>query len=133
MNRNLGAFVSWLGTSGGRSAQQLDSVLASMAQADQEEKALRTILSSLSTRIGSVLLIVFLVQILAGLYRYSARMAAHYESRGDMLSFGDDAAKADPVRFLSTSQVDFGKSPRAPTGQIREIVGSTVEALKRRE
>ena len=114
----------------GTDADSLQKVLIGIAQDHEEDETLRAILSSLSTRVGAVLLIVFLVQILAGLYRYSARMAAHHESQADVLSFGDAVKPAEAIEVLSKTHVDFGKTPVAPTSQIKEIVTSTIEALK---
>lgn len=111
----------------------LDETLNGIAEREDAEDDLRTILSSLSTRIGAVLLIVFLVQILAGLYRYSARMAAHYDSSADVLSFGDDLEKQDRVRLLSTTHVGFEGATRTPVSQVREIVARTVQALRSSE
>lgn len=113
--------------------EPVDETLNGIAEREDAEDDLRTILSSLSTRIGAVLLIVFLVQILAGLYRYSARMAAHYDSSADVLSFGDDLEKQDRVRLLSTTHVGFEGATRTPMSQIREIVTSTVQALRSSE
>lgn len=126
----LDRFVYFIGSGTDEPAQQLDALLVTIARDHQEDEALRAILSSLATRVGAVLLIVFLVQILAGLYRYSARMAAHHQSQADVLSLGDGLSQADAINLLATTQVDFGKAPVAPTAQIKEIVARTIEALK---
>ena len=123
---------TYLGQAGDGPSRQFEEVLTRIAEENEADTALRTILSSLSTRIGALLLIVFLVQILAGLYRYSARMAAHYEASADVLSFANDLGDRDPVALLSNAHVDFEKAPQTPAVHIREIVAGTVEALKGR-
>ena len=94
--------------------------LMGITDAQVTDEDLQSIVSSLTTRIGSVLLIIFLVQILAGLYRYSARMAAHLESQADVLSLGE-LSPADAMTLLSTENVRFEKTPRPPA-DIKEIV-----------
>ena len=114
----------------GDGTDSLTEMVTKIAQDHQEDETLRAILSSLSTRVGAVLLIVFLVQILAGLYRYSARMAAHHESQADVLSLGDGVTHAEVIELLSRTHVDFGKTPDAPTSQMKEVVTSVIEAFR---
>ena len=113
------------------SDQQIDALLLRIGREHEADSAIRTILSSLATRIGSVFLIIFLVQILAGLYRYSARMAAHHDSRADILSLGG-LAEPDTIALLGTADVDFGRAPRSPTADFKEIAVKALEAIKRR-
>ena len=107
----------------------LATSLQAVSNSRSDDEALRTILSSLSTRIGSVFLVIFLVKILTTLFRYSSRMAAHYESRADVLALGR-IPEDEMASFLSTDYIGFDKVPRAPTADVREIVRSTVETLK---
>ncbi len=79
------------------------------------------LISTVSTRIGSVLILIFLVQILVGLYRYNIRLAAFYDARADALEALATASAALDVRKLriltllwSPDQIGFGKEPRSP-------------------
>jgi hypothetical protein len=81
--------------------------------------------SVLSTKIGSSLLILFLVQILITLYRYSTRVAAFYEARADALQIAsevDGLSLKDLVDALSADKVDFGKAPIPPSQMIFDAV-----------
>jgi len=63
----------------------------------------------------------FLVSILVSVYRYSLRLAAHYDARADALGLANAGLDRDfhqLVRSLTPSGVDFGKMDRSPTDQI---------------
>lgn len=90
-------------------------------------------LSATSTRVGSVLLLIFLVQILLSVYRYSIRMVSYYEARADALLLyeGKDAEQFQLfVTTLSADKVEFGKAPQSPADQAIELIKS-VSALRK--
>ncbi len=81
--------------------------------------------SILSTKIGSSLLILFLVQILISLYRYSTRLSAFYEARADGLQLAEEVDKLSLdslIGLLSADRLDFGRNPKTPVQEIAEIV-----------
>ena len=57
-------------------------------------------------------------------------MAAHYESRADVLSRGDGGDKR-LKRLLLPDDIHFEEMPRVSAADIRDIVTKTVEGLKR--
>jgi hypothetical protein len=77
------------------------------------------LMSSSVTRIGTVLLLIFLVQILVTLYRYNVRLSVYYEARADLLDvINPDVAAEDIDRLadiLTPGDINFGKSPSSPT------------------
>ena len=94
------------------------------------ETQLASVISAISTRVGAVVLLLFLVQILVPLYRYNIRLSSHYESCADtleLLLIGEMAVPMDLfVRLassLSPSAVDFGSAPKAPTEQALRLLG----------
>jgi hypothetical protein len=83
------------------------------------------------TRIGSLVMIIFLVTILAPLYRYCLRLAAFYDARSDAMLLAH--AQMTTSRFVElaaamTPALDFGSPPPTPIDQfialVREIRGS---------
>jgi len=79
-------------------------------------------LSTQITRFGTLAVILFLVGILVGMYRYSARLASYYDARADALVLlGDspfDIEKFEKlVGTLSPETYDFGRIPASPTDQ----------------
>ncbi|HME20308.1 MAG TPA: hypothetical protein VKI44_02905 [Acetobacteraceae bacterium] len=71
----------------------------------------------------------FLVSILVSVYRYSLRLAAHYDARADALGLSD--ALLNPgfhqlVRSLTPSGVYFGKMDRTPTEQVLDAIRGTL-------
>ena len=72
-------------------------------------------------RFSFALVLFFLVSILVSVYRYSLRLAAHYDARADALGLSKallDGRFHQLVRSLAPSGVDFGKMDRAPTQQL---------------
>jgi hypothetical protein len=77
------------------------------------------------TRFGTLATISFLVGILISLYRYNVRLAGYYQARADALVLMSTSLKSVRFPTLSatlTAQLDFGKAPRAPTGEMIDLV-----------
>ena len=102
----------------------LETMNSSLADADIWQH-----IGRIATRVAVILLIVFLVQIIVNLYRYSMRLSGYYRARGDVISL----MRADPgyklmrisdmnlselVETFSPDQVAFDKSPPS---QIQSI------------
>jgi hypothetical protein len=99
------------------------------------------LVSAFATRVGAVVLLLFLVQILVPLYRYNMKLSSYYDARADALAIlcasraegvaednGADDAHA-PVRTsvdtverlvaaLSPDSIDFGKAPATPSEHV---------------
>jgi hypothetical protein len=93
------------------------------------EAQLTSAISAIATRVGAVVLLFFLVQILVPLYRYNIRLSSHYESCADtldLLLIGEMSVPIDLfVRLassLSPSAVEFGAAPKAPTEQALRLL-----------
>ena len=85
----------------------------------------RYIIATAITRIGVVLIIVFLVQILIGLYRYNARLITFYNSRRDFLQLWDGKLpNLDKLQKTMAANIDFGKEPKHPLEDIIRQVAS---------
>jgi hypothetical protein len=86
----------------------------------------RYIVATAITRVGVVLIIVFLVQILMGFYRYNTRLTAYYNSRRDVLALwkGDKTGLKALHEVLTMPNIDFGKEPRHPLEDIIKAVGA---------
>jgi len=83
------------------------------------------LVASAATRFGIVLIIVFLVQILVGVYRYSARITAFYESRIDILLLSGKTRVATELSdLMMPSMIDFGRNPAPPQKYISDIIRS---------
>jgi hypothetical protein len=84
-------------------------------------------LSTLTTRIGIVLMLMFLMQTLVTLYRYNTRLASFYDSRADALQLAcefKDVPLDALIGLLATEKLDFGKQPASPLDHAIEIVKS---------
>ena len=120
-------FESIVGVHSDAEMRNIGERILDIAATFDDEWSDREVISSLSTRVGSVLMIIFLVQIMAGIFRYSARMAAYYDSRYHILSVGR-ITRNDVRNLLEDAAVDFDKFPKHPISDIRDIVKKAVEA-----
>ena len=77
------------------------------------------------TRIGSIVLILFLVQILVALYRYNTRLAAFYDARADLIIMVDRPLilleKADA---LTPGGVDFTKGIQSAASDMKDFISA---------
>jgi hypothetical protein len=76
-------------------------------------------------RVGITIYAFFAVTIVVAVYRYSARLGAHYDACADALELSNGAI--DPrfhqlIRALSPVGIDFGKTPRTPVDQATELL-----------
>ena len=111
--------------------QAPDALQTFTTSAIAEAPQLSALFSTLTTRVGALLILVFLVQILINLYRYNIRLAAYYDARADALEIFaagtfEGISMMELVRILSPEEVDFGKAPQSPVQHAvdlaREII-----------
>jgi hypothetical protein len=79
---------------------------------------------TLSTRVGSVIILLFLVQMLIRVFRYNIRLANYYQARADALEIclkSGQGSFDQIVNFLSPDSIDIGMS-QTPTEQIIEVL-----------
>ena len=81
-------------------------------------------------RIGVLLLLAFLLQLLVTLYRYNSRLAAYYDARADALFFvtteGGDLQTM--VEIFSPDDLDYGRAPKLAANQVVEVAKSLSQA-----
>lgn len=93
-----------------------------------KEAQMASLISSISTRIAAVLLLVFLVQILVPLYRYTVKLSAHYDACADALELaflrGDSVEIETFIRLIEallSRAADFGVAPAMPAEEIMKL------------
>jgi hypothetical protein len=82
------------------------------------------LVSVVSTKLGSALILLFLVQILVTLYRYNVRFASFCDSRGDVLQLlttSEHIPLEKVVALLAPDKLDFGKTPSSPVQNALDI------------
>jgi hypothetical protein len=75
-------------------------------------------ISTIATRAGAVLILMFLVQILVTLYRYNVRLVNFFDGRADALQLmnSEDEKKFQTlVGTIGGDTIEFGKVPKTPT------------------
>jgi hypothetical protein len=84
----------------------------------------RYIIATAITRVGVVLVIIFLAQVLINLYRYNTRLITFYNSRRDLLQVWDGkGAGIEKLQKLMVPNVDFGREPKHPLEDIiRQVI-----------
>ena len=91
------------------------------------------LISAITTRIGSIVLLLFLVRILAPLYRYNIRLAAYFDARADALTLihlnnSDFFQKL--TASLSPEDIDFGESPVSPSQEMLDFIKQVLTSQK---
>ena len=90
----------------------------------EEANNLNLLIASGITRFGILFIMLFIVQILVNLYRYTMRLSAYYLSQADALLLASDGEDAllKLVPALSPAQVDFGKAPDTPAQNLEKLL-----------
>ena len=87
----------------------------------------RYIIATAITRVGVVLIIVYLVQVLISLFRYNSRLITFYNARRDVLMLWDGKPEhVDPLRGMMEPKFDFGREPKHP---IEDIIKQVVDKI----
>jgi hypothetical protein len=84
-------------------------------------------------RFSYAIVLCFLVSVLVSLYRYTLRLAAHYDARADAVALANASLDHDfhqLVRTFTSLGVDFGKLDRSPAEQVLDAARGMV---RRRE
>lgn len=82
------------------------------------------VLATSVTRIGILVVVIFLVQILINLYRYNIRLATFYNSRVDALYYANSQAAAfeSTIGYFTPDNVDFGSTPKPMLNEVTDVV-----------
>ncbi|MEM1223869.1 MAG: WD40 repeat domain-containing protein [Verrucomicrobiota bacterium] len=92
-----------------------------------------------ATRIGILLILIFLVQILLNVYRYNTKMASFYLCRSDAIGMVASLETVEEGEFkldslvghFSTAEISLDKSPNAPTEHVAKLVTSILSSIKK--
>lgn len=89
-----------------------------------KETDIALLVASGLTRFGILIVVIFLVQILVGIYRYSLRLAAFYAARADALTSGLDrkSGLGEWGNDFLPEMIDFGRSPVTPAQYVVDVV-----------
>lgn len=99
-----------------------------MQMAITNQDRLWRVVSAGITRLGAVIMLLFLVKILTPLYRYNMKLSYYFDARADALELlaTDDEEQRDVATFdrlvlaLTPSGIDFGPSPQSPSEEALE-------------
>jgi hypothetical protein len=80
------------------------------------------------TRFGVVLVVIFLVQILVGLYRYNVRLATNYTSLLYLITAWDGQPPSLDMlsKVVRPPEIDFGKMPRSAFEEMATILANKI-------
>ena len=115
--------------------KEINYLKEEMASLENDSKSLEFWIASLSTRVGAVLLLIFLVQILVTMYRYQVRLASYYDARADAL---DIAGKSNVntliqiIAALSPEGIEFGKVPKSPGENAVDLARNVLKLTERK-
>lgn len=105
---------------------------AAAAAPAQGNAALYFFATTTISRVGVLVVLLFLVSFLVNLYRYNMRLAAYYDARADALALFQltDLGLPELILALSPDGMDFGKMPRSPTDHAVELAKAMLEVRK---
>ena len=87
------------------------------------------------TRIGALLLILFLVQIFIGLYRYNTKLSTFFAARARALRLivnAKDVGQVEAVSKLMTpDEIDFSKPAPTPIDQVAKLLEQVVPLIRK--
>ena len=107
-----------------RLAELLNSAWKKELGTDKGNSDWKYITATAITRVGVVLIIIYLVQILMNFYRYNTRLVTYYNSRRDLLTLWDGKQRnmTSLEAALSPARIDFGKEPKHPFEDLIKAV-----------
>ena len=92
----------------------------------EDDKSLRILgaITSSITRVGAVLVVLYLIQILLSVMRYCFKVADHLAAAANaiVLSGGRPRPMREYLDTTATSHFDFGKVPNTPGTDVKELV-----------
>lgn len=96
------------------------------------------LISAIATRIGSIVLLLFLVRILVPLYRYNVRLSSYFDARADALELlrlynreNDNNFFQKLIASLSPEAIDFAEGPPSPTQETLDFVKHLLSSQQR--
>ena len=119
------------------SAEATEEIAKLQAQNKQLELAasersyLMNIIGDTVLRFGSVLLAIYLIQILVNFTRYHFRIASHLEAAADALelSGGELESFEKYSAILDPNCIEFGASPNSPEEKVADIIRDAISKL----
>jgi len=110
---------------------QVKSLRKQVQSASGLQESILYSISASITRIASIFLAVYLIQILVGFTRYYFRLSDHLEATADSLELsGGDLKLVDPLlKSISPHHIEFGKMPKTPIEQTTELIQELVKKI----
>jgi hypothetical protein len=99
----------------------------------EETNTVRYVVNFLGSKLGSVVVLIFLVQILVSLYRYNVRLAAFNDSRADLLQTlpkGVALKVKDSMEIFPSQTLTFGKEPSTPLKELADVAVAALSSAK---
>jgi hypothetical protein len=99
-------------------------------QADWKDNKITVLVSTVSQRVGIIVLLIFLLQILVPSYRYNIRLAAFYAARADaleILSTVPNNTLDNLIPIFSPDSLDYGRTVPSPTEHVVEMLKEVVK------
>jgi len=103
---------------------QLEDKIASITSDPSSSELTVSVISIAVVRVGTVLIALYLVQILYSIMRYHFRVADYLESSATVLelSQGDNELLVSMNSVMNMNHIEFGKQPNAPMEQVIELL-----------
>ena len=112
---------------------RLELEIKKTEQATQSEhnSNIYILISAIVLRLASVLISLYLVQILLVFTRYHFRLSDHLDACANSLAVCNDTNDLSTmVSLLSPTNIDFGKNPETPVEKILDVIKEALSKVK---
>lgn len=109
---------------------QRDDLMNSFKAIKATKESSFVFISAIINKVGSIVILLFFVQIIVNLYRYNAKLATFYESRADALGLVENLNGIKYEKLLTMvypNSFGFDKNPNPPMKEIRKIISQTFD------
>lgn len=108
-----------------------DAQLSKLIGQKNSEVSVYDFINSTSTRIGAILILIFMVQILSGIYRYNTKLSNYYGARAIAIKLHltkDSSFQIEKIlKLISPENIEI-RSTKPPTDKVMEMVKSIIES-----
>ncbi len=110
---------------------ELDLKRTELEQSSADARRLASTITDSVTKVGAVLIALYMVQILLSLTRYHFRLADHLTIVAESIKHSDsDTVKLKEIMdLMGVNHIDFGKSPETPMQNIVELIKELPERI----
>ncbi|ELB2899456.1 hypothetical protein QNE73_004530 [Vibrio alginolyticus] len=114
---------------------EIDIKRAEIDRSSEEASRYANTITDSFTKVGAVIISVYLVQIMLSVMRYHFRLADHIDTvlESLIISKGDLEKLERTSNIIGVSHIDFGKAPQTPTDKVTQVLKELGDKISKTE